>query len=235
LTLDYGAQVIMPTVSPTDPYLYIGFLTVAGFGIALIIALRRRARSITFCLFAFALFYSVISNLLTLIGVNFAERLMYIPSIFFLILIARLLASVRRQILIPLAAIIIALLSFRTITYAWQWNERLRLYEYALARQPRSLRLHLLVAEELREHRQYDRAETVLAQARAMQPDYFKLWIDSALNQSAKGDRRQTFKFLIQAHKLRPSVQNQPLYQELAKELSDTNLNPATTIPSTRP
>jgi hypothetical protein len=237
-TLDYGARVIMPTVSPTDPHLYIGFASILIAAVAFVITLRRRAYSIAFCLFAFALFYSVVSNMLTLIGVHFAERLMYIPSIFFLILIARLLAPLRRPVLIPLVTTIIILLSVRTVTYAWQWNDRLRLYEYTLARQPESLRLHLLLAEELKEHEQYDRAEEILARARQMQPDYFKLWIDSGHNQAAKGDRRQAFKFLLEAKNLRPSVQGTPLFQELAKEFmtqsSATHPSPAST-PATLP
>jgi tetratricopeptide (TPR) repeat protein len=221
LAFDYGARVIMPTVSPTDPYLFIGIVSIVILTIAFIIAIRRRAYSIAFCLFAFGLFYSVASNLLTLIGVNFAERLMYIPSVFFLILIARVLATLRRPVLIPLAAGIVALLSCRTVAYAWRWNDRLRLYEYTLAHQPASLRLHLLLAEELRERHQYDRAEGILAQSRQMQPDYFKLWIDSALNQVEKGDRRRAYEFLIEANKLRPSVSHLDLYRQLSDEFPD--------------
>ncbi len=221
LTLDYGVRVIMPNVSATDPYLYIGLASLTIFGIAIIVALRRRADSVVFCLFALALFYGVVANVFTLIGIHFAERLMYIPSIFLLIVVARLFAKLRRPILVPLVAVIVVLLSVRTVTYAWQWNDRLRLYEYTLARQPESLRLRLLLAEELKERGQYERAEQTLARARDLQPDYFKLWIDSALNQVAKGDRRQAFEFLIEAQKLRPAVQSTAIFQELVREFSN--------------
>ncbi len=133
LSLDYGARVIMPHVSPRDPYLYLGFIAAAVWLIAFGAAVIRRGWLVAFCLLAFGIFYGVVSNIPTLIGVDFAERLMYIPSIFICILIAWLLARLRRTILVPAVSVIVILLSLRTVTYAWQWNDRLRLYEYVRA------------------------------------------------------------------------------------------------------
>src|SRR5205823_3758608 len=125
------------------------------------------------------LFYGVVSNVTALIGIDFAERLIYIPSMFFVMIIAALLARLRRGLMITFASIFLVLASVRTVTYAAQWNDRLTLYETSLARQPNSIRLHLLFAEELRNRQDFDQAERVLAEAREMLPDYYRLWLDS--------------------------------------------------------
>jgi len=227
LSLDYGANVMAPAVSTADPYLYIGVIVTTAWLIAVVISLYRRRWLAASCLLLLALFYSVISNSVTIIGVNFAERLMYIPSIFFVILMARLLTSLRRRLMITAVATVLALYAVRTITYAWQWNDRLRLYEYSIVRQPQSLRLHLLLAEELRIRGQYDRAEELLARARAMDPDYWRLWHDAAVNQFEKGDFARAQDYAIRAARLRPSFRYSKIYRDI--------LDRAATQPVTNP
>ncbi|HEX8525256.1 MAG TPA: tetratricopeptide repeat protein [Tepidisphaeraceae bacterium] len=222
LNIDYGPRVILPTLSPHDPYLYLGVAGAALAAILLTVALLRRDWKAAYPLFGFALFYSVISNLLTLIGVHFAERLIYIPSVFFLVLIAQVLASLRRPWLVLIVAVLLVLFSTRTVTYAWKWNDRRQLFEYALANHPQSVRLHLLVAEEMRLAGRYDEAEAVLARGRALQPDYFKLWLDSAQNQYEKGDFPRAREFILRADALRPSVKMTKLYDLLTTDTTPT-------------
>jgi hypothetical protein len=86
LSPDYGGAVIGWTVQPNDPYLYLGFAALLAWIACAFAALRARARGAGFALVGLALTYGMISNIVTLIGTNFGERLMYLPSTFFIIL-----------------------------------------------------------------------------------------------------------------------------------------------------
>ena len=235
LSLDYGANVILPSVSARDPYLYLGLIAITAWIALLIVALRRRRWLVACALMLLAIFYSVVANIATLIGVNFAERLMYIPSIFFLIIVARYLAGLRRRLMIVVVSIVLALLSLRTVTYAWQWNDRMWIYRHALEKQPKSLRAHLLLAEELRERKEYDRAEEVLARARGIEPDYWRLWLDSAVNQAAKGDRALAAKYISRAAGIRPSLRQSDLYQDLMTPPASLPATVPATVPASAP
>jgi cell division protein FtsW (lipid II flippase) len=121
-------------------------------GFAILIAFKRQYRIASFCLIGLILTYGLISNFLLLIGTNFGERLMYLPSAFFVMLIA--IGVVRFRMLRVAIAIVIVLFSIRTITYAQRWNDRRSFYEYSIAHQPDSIRLRmLLIAERLARER----------------------------------------------------------------------------------
>jgi protein O-mannosyl-transferase len=215
LSLDYGAMIIMPQVRSDDYYLYIGAAAALAWLVAFVIALLRRALLLAFCLLSFGLFYGVVSNLTALIGIDFAERLIYIPSMFFVIIVAAALTRLRRRLMITLTSILLILASARTVTYAAQWNDRLTLYQTSLARQPNSIRLHLLLAEELRNRRNYDEAERVLAEAREMLPDYYRLWLDSAVLAYTAGRDDDARRFILKAADLRPSIRSSTLYRQI--------------------
>ena len=88
LSPDYGAGVIGWHVRMSDPYFYLGLMTMVLGLAGCAIAIRRRRWNALFCLISFGLLYGMVSNLPALIGINFAERLMYIPSAFACILAA---------------------------------------------------------------------------------------------------------------------------------------------------
>ena len=92
LSLDYGTRVIGSTVRWHEPFIYLGFATIVVFSMTALLAFRRRSWKILFLLAALALSYGMVSNFLILIGTIMGERLMYLPSVFFLILIAALLS-----------------------------------------------------------------------------------------------------------------------------------------------
>ena len=108
----------------------------------------------------------MVNNALTLIGINFAERLMYIPSAFLCVLAAIGLVRLPRRIAIVALTVVLVIFSLRTVTYAWRWNDRLRLYEMTLAEMPRNVRLYMVLAEELARRGDYDRASSVIAEGR---------------------------------------------------------------------
>jgi tetratricopeptide (TPR) repeat protein len=186
LSIDYGGRVIGWVVHPGDPYLYIGIAAIVLWIALMGVALWRRWGMAAFCLLIMALTWGMVSNFGVLIGTNFAERLMFLPSAFFLILLSMGLAKLPRPVLAPVLAALLALGALRSVTYARQWNNRLGFYEYSLRNQPTSVRIHLLVATELEENGDYEQADRVLEQARKSDPDYWAVWgvsCDIALKQ----------------------------------------------------
>lgn len=176
LSPEYGLAVITARQDLRDPYLYVGLISL---GIALIVsieAIRRRAWTVLLLLGCAGLTYGMVSNV-KLIGVVFAERLLYLPSAFVLILAAIALGRwlPRRVMAGVLAALVIAL-GVRTITYAATWNDRLGFYERSVAASPRSARLRVLLAGALIARGDYDRARQVTDVGLAIAPDYWKLW-----------------------------------------------------------
>jgi hypothetical protein len=211
LCFEYGAHVIGPHASWRDPFLYLGTAAALAWLSGIILCIRNGERVILFCLLEMAIFYSIISNALAIIGIGLAERLMYIPSIFFIIAVAALLTRLPRGVLVPFSAAILVLAAMRTVTYAWRFNDRLRMYETCLAQQPRSIRLHLMLGEELRQRRDFARAEAVLAEARDMQSDYWRSWMQSAAVALDAGDIDRAGRFFHRAAELHPTVTFMPL------------------------
>ena len=149
MSIDYGGLIIGWRASTRDPYLYLGMAALLIWAGATLLSWRRRHWPMLFCLLGFAICYCVIGNFLTLIGTNMADRLMYMPSAFFLLAIALLLARLPRKVLVPLVALLAVLGIARTEAYAWQWNNRIRLYRATARAEPDSERAYSLLADEL--------------------------------------------------------------------------------------
>jgi hypothetical protein len=180
LSPDYGATVIGWTVRRGDPYLWLGIAAIVAWALWLSIAVRRRDRAAIFCLIALALTYGLVSNFPILIGTNFAERLMYLPSVFFLVLAGMLLGGLPRSSLTALLIVLLVLFSWRTVTYAHRWNDRYRFYEISLREQPGSIRLYILrIAEEISRD-DLDQAARLTEEACERLPDYWEVWIARA-------------------------------------------------------
>jgi hypothetical protein len=190
LSPDYGAEVIGHVARWHDPYLWLGFAAILSWvGIALISARSAlhaiakagpangaRAQFLLFCLLAMAITYGVVGNIVTLIGTNFAERLMYLPSAFFVMIVAAGLAMLPVRARVLFTAAILILTSIRTVTAAHDWNRPERLFENALAVHPQSIQLHFLLAEEYQLQGNLPAAEAVLKDACDRYPNYWRVW-----------------------------------------------------------
>ena len=191
LTPEYGYAVITPHPSWADPYGWGGLIVLIA-GIAILIAnVRRRKWAAVFLIGCAGVTYGVVSNV-TLIGTPFGERLLYLPSVFLLLLIGFVYARwiERRhheQHVNPAAArharwaelalfLLIGIYGGRSLTYAIRWNDRLTFLETCLAENPRAVRLAVLVAEERIRRREWVLAERAIADGLAIAPDYWKLW-----------------------------------------------------------
>jgi len=148
LSIDYGAMVIGWHARAADPCLYIGFIAILAWLLLAWLSLRRRHWALLMCLLGLAVSYGLVSNLFTLIGTNMGERLMYMPSVFFVMILATGLLGVRRRTTIAITALLVVLGAARAATYADQWNDRLGFYLASASAQPKSIRTYALLYTE---------------------------------------------------------------------------------------
>jgi hypothetical protein len=198
LSLDYGSHVIGWTVNWREPCIYIGIATTLTWLIAAIASLRRKNLAILFCLLALAISYGMVSNSIVLIGTIFGERLMYLPSVFFLILVAALLDHLFtgfKPAFFPVVVILLGLpLSIRAFTYARLWNDPLKLYLYDLRAYPESMHLHGLATHEYIDRGDYSAARRIAEDCRRELPDVWQSYqmcvaVDLKLNDFADAER----------------------------------------------
>jgi hypothetical protein len=204
LSIDYSMAVLGPTLSLADPYLWLGASVIVAWIAATAIAAKRRAWTIPFCLLAAGITYSMASNLV-IIGTIFGERLIYLPSIFILILFAIGLEKLPRPARISILILAVVLGSVRTFTYVRHWNDRDSFYSYSLANQPRSVHLHLLVAHRAFEEDRLHAARAVMAEARGITPDYWQVWMYSGRIEEKAENWQAAYEYLDRARRLLPS------------------------------
>jgi hypothetical protein len=226
LSPDYGAKVIGWHVEWSDPFLHIGAEAIAFWCIAMVIALRRRSMAATFSLLALALTWGMVGNTVAIIGVNFAERLMYLPSAFFIMLVAAVLGKLPSKVAIPLVIALTTLASVRAVTYARRWNDRLEFYRISLAEQPQSIRLYMLLASEHLARGQIDQADQVAKAGARMLPEYWEIWLQCGVVAMERQRWEEAQRYFDISMNIRPSIKTQAWMQELDKRRAATQ--PAT-------
>lgn len=148
LSLDYGGTAIGWTAGLTDPYLYLGALAIGGWVALACCAVLRRRWAVFFCLVGLGLTYGMVGNIVALIGPIFAERIMYLPSAFFLMLGAMLLAKAPARVGAPVVVLLVLVGGTYAFSYVRLWNDPMALYQRCLADQPGSERAYHLVYRE---------------------------------------------------------------------------------------
>jgi hypothetical protein len=201
---DYGGEVIGWTAHANDPYLYLGCAALLAWLACALVAFRTRNRAGLLALLGLALTYGMISNLLMLIGTNFGERLIYLPSAFFLTYLAMLAARLPKTVLIAFCTIAILAASVKTIAYARRWNDRLSFYQWSAREQPKSIRLRMLLVAELMNQGKLDEAAREAARARQLLGQYHEVWIQSADVAMAMGHFDEAEAFLRRAIAVTP-------------------------------
>jgi hypothetical protein len=230
LAPEYGLAVITAHQSLADPYLYAGALSLVVTMIGAAIACRRHARVVLFLLFCAALAYLMVANV-KLIGVVFAERLLYLPSAFVLILIAMGLSRLPGRIGCTLAVLLVAAWGVRGWTYAAHWRDRLSFYERSVRENPASVRLRVLLATELIERRRFDDANVVVTQGLRTVPEYWGLWSMAARIAIEQGRLDDADAAIRRAWERRPFI---PELLGLQERLDDLRRAP-TTRPGSSP
>lgn len=177
LSIDYGGWIIGWTTSARDPYLWIGLATLAAGFAAAAIAWRRRVFPMLFCLLALAVSYGIVGNVVALIGTIFADRLMYLPSAFFLVAVGVAASKVAVRILAPVVGILALVGGVSTFRYAKLWNDPGALYRSTLEHYPRSERAYLLLCNEYQDRGQWTDALAVARRACAAVPERWEPYV----------------------------------------------------------
>ena len=222
LSIDWGGNLIGSRVRFNDPYLYIGLIVGNAWAIACVVAIAKKRWTVAFCLFAAAALLGMVLNAFTIIGTIFAERLLYIPSAFLLIVAAIALSKLRPRALVPVMVVIVTLMSLRTVSYASEWNDRLRLYAYETAIFPQSNRLQILLGEELDRRGHSEEGLAALSIARDLDPDYYRAWMLSAIVAEHAGRLAEALELARHAHRLQPSQGSATLIANLNRRLAAT-------------
>jgi hypothetical protein len=215
LSPDYSGNAIGLHFNPADPYFVIGVVAIICWIALATFAFVRRNAAMLFCLLAFAITYGVISNFVSIIGTIFGERLIYLPSVFFIVLISLGLAKVSWKILAPLATCVLLLASLRTFTYARLWNDKVALFETTLEHHPDSIRLYLLLANELRDQQRFTEAKAVLDAGAKQLPGYWETWLQAGITALMANDLDEAQRCFLVAMKLRPGVTTSYWYSQV--------------------
>jgi hypothetical protein len=208
LSPEYGLAVITSRQTLADPFLYLGAAGLLAGVVRAVAALRARNWNTFFLLVCAALTYFMVANV-KLIGVVFAERLLYLPSAFVLILAAMALARLPGRIVFALLPVLLLALVVRTVTYAARWNDRLAFYEASVRENPAAVRLRVLLATELIERHRLDDADAVVRQGLALVPEYWGLWSLSgriALEQGRLDDAKAAIERAWERHPFIPEL-----------------------------
>jgi tetratricopeptide (TPR) repeat protein len=201
LSPDYSASVFMPHLQWSSPYFYLGIATLLAYGTACVIAFMRRSAPALFALACLGMSYFLVGNFV-LIGTIFGERLIYLPSAFFLILLAMAMRQLPPRWLAGLMAVALLLASLRTVTYAARWNDPMRFFQQSLQEQPDNVQLGMVYAMKLYHLGDLAGAQQAINQACQHTPDCWKAWYLSAMVALDRGDRPQALRCYEKADQL---------------------------------
>lgn len=200
--IDYGGYAIGWIARFNDPYLYLGILAVLAWLALLWWSARQRRWAVVFCLLGLALTYGMIGNIVELIGTIFGDRLVYMPSIFFLILLAIFLARLPTAALTALMTVLVFLGSWSTFAYARLWNTPEALFLQCVANQPAAERPYQALFSEYRSRKDWVGARRVAGEAVRAVPDCeqpYTMCIEADLALSDLADARQMYNMGMQA------------------------------------
>jgi hypothetical protein len=229
LSPDYGGNVIGCVAHLDDPYLYIGLVTIIAWLLVLLISFRRRSVAGIFLATAIALSYAMVGNIITYIATIFAERLMYLPSAFLLILVASPLSRINPSRLVPLVSVLLVAGIVRTFTYARLWNEPLRLWQFTATEMPLAVKARIHLAHQYMIRREFTKAEQAAEEARKVLPQYSEAWVRSAMIAMEQHKWEAADQYLRQAMRVDPRPYVFDWMVELNKRRAATN--PATPQP----
>lgn len=156
LSADYSLRQVPVLHDPAHPAVLAGLLLALALVAGLVWGLRRRSGPLVFAIGSFAVSYSLVSNLVTPIGVLVAERLLYLPSLGFCVGLAwawerldsrrrgpRGAASARPDRLATAAlALVLLLYGARTVVRNQDWRDALTLFAATVEASPESAAAH---------------------------------------------------------------------------------------------
>jgi len=154
LTIDYSLDHFKVARSLADVQGLAGLVLFAGLVAATLLGARRRP-VLSALLLAFFVAYSIVSNLPFLSTIIMAERLIYLPSAFFLAAAARFAADSLGagqwppRLLAAAAASVVVVFATGTVMRNREWRTPLDLYQAAVREAPDSAKSQHMLGNEL--------------------------------------------------------------------------------------
>jgi protein O-mannosyl-transferase len=186
LTIDYSLNHLPAATSLLDFTAWVGVAAAAAMLVLLVVSCRAHF-SLAFSLLAFFGTYVVVSNTLFLSTIIMAERLIYLPSAFFLLALVLVAVqvsvsggtSIRR--FLGIGAMVVTIL-FGTGTFLRNrdWLTPHSLYSAAVASAPQSAKSRHLLGNELAKQGQLESAAEHLLAGAAIDPTNFVLRTNTA-------------------------------------------------------
>lgn len=144
---------------------------------------HRFAMPVLFCIFWGILFFMPASNLFFFVGTMLAERVLYLPSITFCVLIPIFLervlsaaritsAPTRMKIVAAICIIIVALYSQRTWTRGYDWVHNEALFESAEKVCPDSAKIHFNLGILRTQQKQWAKSKNHFRRVLEIEPNY---------------------------------------------------------------
>ena len=186
LCWDYSYAAIDTVRRPSDPRLLFGATCLVAVAAGMAVSFRRK-RILFVSLGTMMLTYAIVSNTVVPIGTVFAERLWYLPSAGFCLLVGALAAQLpgaRR----PAAWVGLTVLAAGTVAFAgltvdrnrdWQLRERLDAADAAT--NPRSCRLLSSMAADAIDRQDFDAAMEYVRKAIHIYPGHAGAWKSLAI------------------------------------------------------
>jgi len=173
----------------TSPFDYRNLLTLAAYLLVIVPALwsivgifqgNRRSMPILFCIFWGLLFFTPASNLFFFVGTMLAERVLYLPSVTFCILIPvaieRILsflpARTRLQVVAAICFVLIAGYTHKTWMRNYDWTDNQALFESAELVCPESAKVHFNLGILRTQQKNWSKAAFHFNKTREIEPNY---------------------------------------------------------------
>ena len=167
------------------------------------VATRRRAWALAGVLYLGG--FAVTSNLIVSTGTIMGERLAYLPSAGFCLLVALVWMWIdgrSRLVSVTLALAVLGLFSVRTVLRNRDWRNELTLYSAEVKVAPESARAHGLLGQEYLRLGRLDAADIELKQALAIFPEFPSATENYGLLQSHQGHDKEARRYLEKATQL---------------------------------
>ncbi len=172
LSADYSWPQIPYSSNFLDPPAAISLLLLVGLAVIAVRAWRRRP-TVTLAIGLWFITVFLTSNLVITVGVLFAERLMYLPSVGMCLLVGVIVASIpstvrARRALVVVSAVSLIALGARTVRRSWDWRDTLHLWEHDVRVVPNACQAWACLGVENLARGQLEEARMMLRRALAL-------------------------------------------------------------------
>jgi tetratricopeptide (TPR) repeat protein len=214
LSADYSGPVIPAEAGLLAFRPLIGTLILLGCVACILYAAGSRLRA--FAAILFLLPYLVVGNLLFDVGTIFAERLMYMPSAGFCLLLGLLLGAAgvaengrpelySRSLPAVALCVLVAGLTVASWARCLEWRDDESLFRAAMRAQPNSPRAHFIVGKLLHERGERRQALELLERTVELYPEHAHALIEKGMLLGGQGELERAERLFAQALAIEPA------------------------------